>query len=95
MSVKAKMSEEHFAIVIKDKKKLDNEAKFKHIFINQFLTKAERERDTNLRILKGELIKSADTEGNVEYGGEKFNLNKGSFKVVNLELKFFSKPAHS
>ena len=38
VSVKAKMSEEHFAIAIKDKNKLDNEAKFKHIFTNKFLT---------------------------------------------------------
>ena len=95
VSIKAKMSAALYDQVMKEKRSLAKIGRYKHLYVEKFLTKAEKERDYNLRRQKAELMKNVNEAGIVEYEGEKFDTKKGTFKVVNLELKFFSYPNQS
>ena len=75
-----------------ENKNLNDSAKLKNVYISKCVTKAVNEKDTLLRKQKYDLTKSEDEDGNVHYDQKIYNAKKGTFKVSNLGLKYFSYP---
>ena len=87
-SVYVKMPNESFLKILREKKKLQDNARFRHVYVNKMVTKVEANRLYQLRQQKREIEATKDTAGKVIVDGTEFDLNKGKFKIINMDLRF-------
>ena len=82
------MPNDTFLKVLREKKKLQENAKFRHIFVNKMVTKVEANRLYQLRQQKREIEATKDVNGKDVVDGKEFDLSKGKFKIINMDLRF-------
>ena len=82
------MPNETFLKILREKKKLQDNARFRHVYVNKMVTKVEANRLYQLRQQKREIEATKDTAGKVIVDGTEFDLNKGKFKIINMDLRF-------
>lgn len=88
-----KLNQEMFELVMKNKKKLNENSDFKHLFVDKAQTREEGQIKRKLREEIRNTLANADEDGKLTFNGKTYNKNNGkltinrNFKIIFINNK--------